>query len=348
MPINIFEKFKLPVRYHVIFWLGYFLFNFIRWGSYFNDYWYSLKSNLVEFSLHIPITYLVIYYLIPKYLLKRKYLAFFLWLLSFLLLLYLLRTGLNYVLVSKNIWPEADGIQNAFTFNHVIAVTLGEFYVISLVSAIKLTHDWISEKRKNDELQKIQLRTELDFLKSQIQPHFFFNTLNNLYALIIKKSSNAPDVVLKLSEIMQYVLYEVKESKISLLKEINYIYSYLELEKLRYGNKINANLEITGDIDEIEIPPLLFLPFIENCFKHGTKNNENIKVDISFEIKGNFLFFTVENSFQALEANSVKHGIGIDNVRRRLELLFKNDFILTTNSNKNKFKIFLKIPIHEN
>jgi len=348
MPINIFEKFKLPVRYHLFFWFGYFLFNFIRWGSYFNDYWYSLKSNLIEFSLHIPITYFVIYYLIPKYLLKRKFAAFFFWLVSSLLLLYLLRTGLNYVLVTKNIWPEADGVQNAFTFNHIIAVTLGELYVIALVSAIKLTHDWISEKRKNDELQKIQLRTELDFLKSQIQPHFFFNTLNNLYALVIENSPNAPDVVLKLSEIMQYVLYEVKESKISLLKEINYIYSYLELEKLRYGNKIKANLEITGDIDSIEIPPLLFLPFIENCFKHGAKNNESIKVDIRFEIKNNFLFFTVENSFHNLNKNSLKHGIGIVNVKRRLQLLYKNNFTLDAENSDNKFKVFLKIPIHEN
>ncbi len=348
MPLHIIEKFKFPVRYHVFFWLGYFLFNFIRWGSYFNDYWYSLKSNLVEFSLHIPVTYFVIYYLIPKYLLKRKFGAFFFWLASSLLLLYLLRTGLNFVLVTKNIWPEADGVQNAFTFNHIIAVTLGELYVISLVSAIKLTHDWIREKRKNDELQKIQLRTELDFLKSQIQPHFFFNTLNNLYALVIENSPNAPDVVLKLSEIMQYVLYEVKESKISLLKEINYIYSYLELEKLRYGNKIKANLEITGDIDSIEIPPLLFLPFIENCFKHGAKNNENINVDIHFEIKNNFLFFTVENSFQNLNKNSLKHGIGIENVKRRLQLLYKNNFTLDTAKSNNKFKVFLKIPIHEN
>jgi LytS/YehU family sensor histidine kinase len=261
--------------------------------------------------------------------------------------LYLLRTGLNYVLVTKNIWPEADGAQNAFTFNHIVAVTLGELYVIALVSAIKLTHDWIREKRKNDELQKIQLRTELDFLKSQIQPHFFFNTLNNLYALVIEKSPNAPDVVLKLSEIMQYVLYEVKESKISLLKEINYIYSYLELEKLRYGN-IKANLEITGDIDSIEIPPLLFLPFIENCFKHGAKNNDTIKVDIRFEIKHNFLFFTVENSFQNLNKNSKKHGIGIENVKRRLQLLYKDNYTLDTTAQDTKFKVFLKFPIHEN
>lgn len=342
---NIFRNFKIPKRYHVIFWLTYFLFNFIRWGSYFNDYWYSLKSNLIEFPLHILISYFVLYYLIPKFLIKKKYPIFFILFLSSLLFLYLIRTGLNYLLVSKNIWPEAGGLQNAFTFNHIIAVTLGELYVIALVSAIKLTYDWISEKRKNDELQKIQLRTELNFLKSQIQPHFFFNTLNNLYALVIEKSPNAPDVVLKLSEIMQYVLYEVKESKIGLLKEINYIYSYLELEKLRYGDKIKSCLEIEGNIDEIEIPPLLFLPFIENCFKHGTKNNEDIKVDIHFEIKDNFLFFTVENTFHTNEEELVKHGIGIENVQRRLHLLFQNDFILKTKIKKNKFKVFLKIPI---
>jgi len=342
---KLFSGFKIPIRYHIIFWIAYFLFNFIRWGSYFNDYWYSLKSNLVEFPLHIIITYFTIYFLIPNFIVKKKYIHFFILLIVSLGFLYIIRTGLNYFLVSKNIWPEAEGIQQAFTFNHVIAVVLGEIYVISLVSAIKLTNDWINERRKNDALKKIQFRTELNFLKTQIQPHFFFNTLNNLYALVIDKSSKAPDVVMKLSEIMQYVLYEAKEPKINLLKEINYVHSYLELEKLRYGNKVKSDISIDGDIDDIKIPPLLFLPFIENCFKHGTKNNDNIKVDIGFEINNNFLFFTVDNTFQNNDEKFIKHGIGIKNVKRRLFLLYKDDFSLETKIKNNKFKVLLKLPV---
>ena len=261
------------------------------------------------------------------------------------MIFYVVRTGLNFVLVSENLWPEAQGNQEPFTLIHIVEVMIGTIYVIALVSAIKLAYDWITEKRKNDELQRIQLQTELDFLKTQIQPHFFFNTLNNLYALVIKQSPNAPDVVLKLSEIMQYVLYEVKEPKISLMKSINYLHSYLELEKLRYGDRVQSEISIDGDIDDVEVPPLIFLPFIENCFKHGAKSDKDIKVDISFVVKDNFLYFTVENTFDGEQEFIQKHGIGIENVRRRLQLLFGNKHKFETRSSGNRFKVQLKLPI---
>ncbi len=342
---KLFSSFKIPVRYHFLFWGIYFLFNFIRFGSLNNDYLYSLKSNLVFFPLNIAITYFTIYFLIPQFILKKKYFRFFILFIISLILFYLISTALIYILVTENIWPEEEGLKKAFTFDHIVEVTIGIIYVIAFVSAIKLTFDWIYEKQKNDELQKVQLRTELNFLKTQIQPHFFFNTLNNLYALVIDKSPKAPDVVMKLSEIMQYVLYEVKEPKISLIKEINYIHSYLELEKLRYGDRVESNIHIKGDLDDLDIPPLLFLPFIENCFKHGTQNGDKIKVDISFEIMGGFLFFTVANSYRSNNDKPLKHGIGIDNVKRRLQLLYADDFVLETKIEKNKFNVLLKLPV---
>jgi len=338
-------SYRIPLKYHLIFWLSYFLLNFIRWGSYFNDYWYSLKSNLVEFPLHIIIVYFNIYYLIPKFILNKKYVYFFTYFIVSLAILYIVRTGLNYLLVTENIWPEAEGVQKAFTFNHVVAVVLGEIYVIALASAIELTVDWISEKRRNDELQKQQLKTELNFLKTQIQPHFFFNTLNNLYALTIEKSENAPEVILKLSEIMQYVLYEVKEPKISLLKEIKYIQSYLDLEKLRYGSTTKSQLMINGCIDTVNVPPLLFLPFIENCFKHGTKNNDSTKIKINFEKKEKELLFNVENNFNSNYNIESKHGIGIENVKRRLQLLYNDNFKLNTGIIDDKYIVNLRITI---
>jgi len=337
--------FRIRIEYHFIFWVIYFLLNFIRWGSYFNDYWYSFKSNLVEFPLHIIIVYFNIYFLIPKYILNKKYYKFFIYFIFSLTLLYIVRTGLNYFLVTENIWPEAEGTQKAFTINHIVAVITGEIYVIALVSTIKLTVDWIFEKRRNAELQKHQLQSELNFLKTQIQPHFFFNTLNNLYALAIEKSDKTPEVILKLSEIMQYVLYDAKASSISLLKEINYIQSYLELEKLRYGNRIQSQLTISGNINNVVIPPLLFLPFIENCFKHGTKNNDNIKLSINFEKLNNEIVFFVRNNFNPNNKVVSKHGIGIENVKRRLKLLYQDKFKLKTNVTNNKYTVKLKIPI---
>ena len=144
---------SIPRKYHIIFWLSYFTFNVIRWGSYFEDYWYSLKSNLVEFPLHILIVYFHIYVLIPKFVLKKKYKRYVFLLLASLAVLYLVRTGLNYLLVTKNIWPEAESTQQAFTFNHIVAVTIGELYVIALATALKLAFDWIYEM---DRVKKIQ------------------------------------------------------------------------------------------------------------------------------------------------------------------------------------------------
>lgn len=341
---KIISDFKIPVQFHIIFWSIYFIFNVIRFGSLNNDYWYSLRSNLVEFPLSILFTYFTVYLLIPQYIVKKKYTQFLLLFVLSLIVFYLVKTGLIYLLVTKNVWPENSGF-NAFTFDHIVEVTIGVLYVTTMGATIKLTYEWINEKRRNEELEKTQLRTELNFLKSQIQPHFFFNTLNNLYALVIKKSPNAPDVVLKLSEIMQYILYEAKEPNINLLNEINYIQSYLDLEKLRYGDKVRSKIIIIGNIDEIEVPPLLFLPFIENCFKHGIVNNDDIKVNIRFEITDNFLFFTVTNTFHNNNEINVKHGIGIENVKRRLQLLYGENFTLETKIKKTKFKALLKLPI---
>ncbi len=305
----------------------------------------------MEFPLHILLVYINIYYLIPRFILKKQqYVRYFLSLGFWLGLVYILRTGLNYYLVTQNIWPEAEGVQSAFTFNHIVAVVLGELYVVALVTAIKLTVDWARARRKVDKLKGNQLRLELDLLKSQIQPHFFFNTLNNLYALTLEKSDVAPSVVLKLSDIMQYVLYDVKEPSIPLIKEIEYVQNYLDLERLRFGENIETETKIVGEINQIDVPPLLFLPFIENCFKHGSKTDGKIEVAIGFEIIDNKrLQFQVKNSFNddTKEIVQKKHGIGIKNVERRLELLYPNNFQLKSAVEGSYYCVSLKIPINE-
>lgn len=337
---------SIPKKYHILFWISFFSFNVVRWGSYFNDYWYSIKANLIEFPLHIILVYFNFYFLLPRFILKKKYGLYLLLFSLSLALLYVVRTALIYYVVGENIWPEAYEAQQPFTFNHIAAVVIGEVYVVGFATAIKLTADWIYERRRVEKLEEIQLKTELDFLKSQIQPHFFFNTLNNLYALTLEKSDVAPSVVLKLSDIMQYVLYEVKEPQIRLYDEIKYIQNYIDLERLRYGDKIESNTEIIGEIDDVMVPPLLFLPFIENCFKHGVKDKDKIEVDISFENhKNKILIFRVVNSFDQISLATSKQGIGIQNVKRRLELLFKKKYSLQTTVDNNEYAIELKIPI---
>lgn len=329
----------------MIFWLGYFIFNFVRWGSYFNDYWYSLKSNLVEFPIHIIIVYINIYYLIPKFILRKKYSIYIFSLGVMLVLVYLIRTGLNYLLVTKDIWPEADDTAKFMELNHIIAVILGELYVIGFVTAIKLVIDWSIEKKRNEDLAKLQMSTELKFLRTQIQPHFFFNTLNNLYALTLKKSDNAPRLVIKLSDMMQYILYEVKSSKASLIEEINHINNFIDIERLRFKDRIESEMDITGDMDDIYVPPLLLLSFIENCFKHGLKENDKLKIKMSFSVVNGYLEFNLSNNFTPYATKEVNHGIGNENAKRRLNLLFSSNYVLETKAEGTVYNLFLKIPV---
>ena len=318
----------------------------VRWGSYFDDYWYSLKSNLVEFPIHILIVYINIYYLIPRFVLRKKYWTYIGCLSLILALVYLVRTGLNYLLVTREIWPEADDGGRFLELNHVVAVVLGEIYVLGFATAIKLVIDWSIEKRRNEDLAQLQLSTELKYLRTQIQPHFFFNTLNNLYALTLKKSEKAPRLVIKLSEMMQYVLYEVNSSRASLLQEINHINNFIDIERMRYDDSVDCELDITGNIEDIEVPPLLFLSFVENCFKHGLRENDFIKINMSFEIVNkNYLKFQLSNNFNPNAENKEKHGIGIANAKRRLSLLYFNDYELKTEVEEDIYKLYLKIPV---
>lgn len=322
------------------------MFNFVRWGSYFDDYWYSFKSNLVEFPIHIILVYINIYYLIPKFILPKKYWNYIASLVVMLALVYMIRTGLIYFLVTKNIWPEVGESGRFMELNHIIVVVLGELYVIGFVTAIKLVIDWSIEKRKNEELAQLQMSTELKYLRTQIQPHFFFNTLNNLYALTLIKSDNAPRLVIKLSDMMQYILYEVKSSKASLLEEITHINNFIDIERLRFDDRVDAEMNITGSIEDVYIPPLLLLSFAENCFKHGMKENDHLKINMNFDVtnKG-YLEVTLINNFNPKATIPENNGIGIENAKRRLMLLFSNNFILESKVKDDTYILFLKIPV---
>lgn len=336
----------IPRKYHIIFWVGYFMLNFIRWGSYYEDYWYSFKSNLVTVSIGIVLVYVNIYFLFPKFILNKKYASYILYFFITLCIFYVVRTELIYLLINENVWPESDTPQKAYSFNHIVVVFMIGIYDVALVTTLKLTSDWIFERKRTEKLKEEQMRTELNLLKSQIQPHFFFNTLNSLYALAIDKSEDTPRVILKLSDMMQYALYEVQESKVGLLKEINHINNYIDIEKMRFRDRIESNMNITGSIEDVEIPPLLFLSFVENCFKHGLKEVEQIHINISFEVvEDKYLEFRLMNNFNPNTHQEQKQGIGIMNSKRRLTLLYDNDFVLQTKVQGDIYNLYLKIPV---
>ncbi len=260
---------------------------------------------------------------------------------------YFVRTGLNYFLVSKEIWPEAAANRDSFFgFNHIVAVILGELYVLGFVTGIHLLIVWSMERRWNEKLAQLQLNTELKYLRTQIQPHFFFNALNNLYALTLKKSDAAPRLVLKISDILQYILYEVSDKKVDLIEEINYIHNYIDVERMRFDERVDCEVDIIGSIEEVTVPPLLFLNFIENSFKHGLKNSEFLKVKMSFEVVDRgFLEFKINNTFNGEISKEFSQGIGMPNTERRLNLLFPNNYELKSSVEDGVYELYLKIPV---
>ena len=320
------NHYGIGVLHHLAFWALYFAFNVLRWGSYYDDFLLSLKGNLIGFPIHIILSYCTIYFLIPLFIKRRSFIAFIFALLATIFLMVRLKYDLTALLISTNVWPEGPEETTNFSLNYVITMMLGELYVVSFVTAIKITYDWMQEIKRAAKLEKLQLETELKFLRSQISPHFFFNTLNNIYSLSLDKSSKAPETILKLSDLMRYLLYETEESRQDLAKEIECLHNYLDLEKIRYGNTLKIDWNISGNSAGKKISPMLLIPFLENAFKHGAnKNSGETRITIDIAIEDQFLYFRIANTLPPVNYTNPGEsgGIGIANVKKRLELGYR-------------------------
>lgn len=347
--VNAVTEYKITVLHHIIFWAIYFTFNFLRWGSYFNDYLYSFKSNLLGFPIHITLTYFTIYFLIPKYIFKRKFITFIVVLIFTIFVMVVIKYLLTFFLISYNVWPEGPET-HSLTFNYTIVMMLGELYVISFVASIKLTMDWLRETGRVAKLEKEQLETELRFLRAQISPHFFFNTLNNIYALSLEKSDKTPDTIIKLSDLMRYVLYETRDKNQSLRKEIVFIKNYLDLEKIRYNENLQLSFEVTGDPKGKKIAPMLLVQFIENAFKHGAnKSIGKVKIDITARIEEKFLYFRISNTKPKNQQPGSKKqsgGIGLSNVEKRLKLRYgEHEYRMDIFDESDEYIVNLKLKL---
>jgi LytS/YehU family sensor histidine kinase len=215
-----------------------------------------------------------------------------------------------------------------------------------MASSVYLTLTWLKERDRNRALREEQFKIKLKYLKTQIQPHFFFNTLNNLYALSLESSDKVPDVIIKLSKLMEYVLYDIEGSKfVPLIKEIDYLQNYIEIEKLRFEN-VAVSINIESNIDTVKVPPLLFISLLENAFKHGGTNNENLKIKINCKvIDGAILNFEILNNFVLSPDFKTKKGIGLTNTKKRLKLIFNNNYTLEHKIKFNYYIIRIQIPI---
>jgi len=243
---------------------------------------------------------------------------------------------------------EAIGVKTVLA-NSVLVIfaMLPFFFVKILFEIIKIYNRTTELQQQKLEIEIQNINIEKDFLKSQLNPHFLFNTLNNLYGLSVKKDDSAPEVILNLSDIMSYTLYESNAEKVALEKEIDFIKNYFELEKMRYPKDKNIQLNISGE-DEVSglcIAPLMTFTFIENAFKYGLKSSKNQFIKQEIEINNNTFYFVLENDIDKSEIKKEFGGIGLENIKKRLQLLYPNQHILNIQTLENSFRIELKINL---
>ena len=228
------------------------------------------------------------------------------------------------------------------------AANLALFLLVFVFSTgIRVINQWLRSEQRNKEIATEKLNAELSFLKAQINPHFLFNTLNNIYALASAQSEQTAPAVMKLSSIMRYVLTEARNDLVPLEKEIQFTSHYIELQKMRLTDKAVVDFTVRGEPIGRQIAPLLLLPFVENAFKYGISTRERSPIAILLEIKGDSLYFSICNHkyFNTLLRASDNTGIGISNTRRRLELFYEDRYSLDIQDKPNEFSVHLKIPV---
>lgn len=341
---------NMRVLVHILFWLSYWLYHSLLYSSYYGDFIMQFATEGLYLPVKMAATYCTLYILLPRYFFDRKYLKFVLIFGGLLIFAATFQRVVDYTIVSRILNPDLAS-KPFFSAAPILKIILGIYPVVALAAFIKLAKHWYERDLVTQELEKDKLEAELKFLKAQIHPHFLFNTLNNLYALTLKGSKQAAEVVLKLSGLLSYMLYEGNRQKVALQKELDIIETYNSLEKIRYGNRLKVSYKVSGDIENKEIPPMIIIPFIENTFKHGTSGQpENAWINIQIDVDNDLLTLMVVNSKTAeapLEdaEPEYKVGIGLKNVKRRLDLLYGERYELQINDEPDTFKVILKLQL---
>ena len=334
---------------HVIFWCGVLLFFTYFFGAgskSFND---TLAFSLFLMPITIATTYVSIYKLIPDYLITKRYFIFGIYSLYTVIISgYLIMVSIFFSLIY--IAQFNYEAMNPVTKN-ILFVTTGVYLVVLLVSAFKLLKLHLKNSEETKMLQTKILETqlklkeqELHYLKMQIHPHFLFNTLNTMYGFALKKADETPEMILKLSNLLDYLLYQANKPFVLLKDEINHIEDYIALEKMRFHDTLNIQF-IKDDISEdLKIAPMILLPFVENSFKHGAIKNGKLYIKMSLQSNNKQLFFNIENTNAKTE--TAENGIGLDNIKKRLDLLYLNNYDLKIENKNDLFSVNLKLNLN--
>jgi two-component system LytT family sensor kinase len=300
---------------------------------------FVIANGLLLF--HALVAYFNNDYLIPRLLLARNY------------LLYILSLGLAIVSVCfplsivVHIVVENEELQTLiWSDSFFLFLIINVIFTVITTMVLKLVKQWYSDQKTTKDLQQEQLQTELKFLKSQINPHFLFNSLNNLYALTLSKSDSAPEVVLRLSNILRYILYESNEGYVSVRKEMEHVKDYVAVEKLRLGMGVSIDIDIDDAIQDDPVEPMLFLTLVENAFKHS----EDILPEKRFirihakSLDAGFRFL-IENTFSPSKRDSETGGIGLENIKKRLNLIYPNQHDIKSSTADGVYRVDLIIKL---
>lgn len=368
--IRIIEWFVFIVIWMAVFSIPFFnqrVLNEINWGKVIGE-WVTMSSLLLIFVLNTLV-------FVPRFLFHKKYrsyifFTFFAALIVIGITMYLrtvitppqplemprmdlgpgmppmeLGPGMPPPIGYKPVFlPPPKSLFMTFVDNLILSLL-----VIGVGTAFKLVAQWLSEESKRKDLEKEQLRTELALLRHQVSPHFFMNTLNNIHALIDINAEDAKNTIIQLSVMMRYLLYDTAHGQTTLKKEISFIESYIILMKLRFPENVTVTLSVSDDIRDIEIPPMLFISFLENAFKHGVSYQSESFVLFKIEQNDSRLNCVIRNSkFKNKETREKGYsGIGLTNIKKSLELLFRNDYVLNIHENDKEYEVQLTIPIYD-
>ena len=285
--------------------------------------------------------------LIPKLLAKRK-----IWLYIFIILVFFFCFLCFYFVIWKNAEETRQFLERhpaSHRDNNVVFILFSPTFLFLIAftfsSVSKIISRWFDAEKVKEEVSKQQLETELSLLRSQVNPHFLFNTLNSIYSLTLSNNAQASDAVMKLSRIMRYTLEESQSEYVSLADELAFINSYLELQKLRTTDKVHVIYEVDDVSEDVKIPPLLLLPFIENAFKFGVSARLQTSIFIAVRVKEATLTFVCENDIVPNLAMPKSTGTGIANVKRRLDLLYGNNYQLNIDKTNEKYKVTIHLKI---
>lgn len=358
------EKRSDRIKQHLMFWSIWFLYIALtntaaplshpEWAG-FKHLEYTLPETLFIVLVQAPLVYSILYFVFPKIFLRKKYLlalicVILFWFMSGMLSLYFLGKKLPQILellLATEYAPSETKKGHFSFFVAVLATNKGAFTITASALMLKFGKHWYHKEHRNLQLQKEKTEAQLQLLTAQVHPHFLFNTLNNIYSQAQTESPNSAKMIMGLSDMLRYILYEGQKSLVPLNQELLMITEYIKLEKIRYGNKLEVHVLVPDKVDNIYIAPLLLLPFVENCFKHGASHMlEKPWINLTVEVKDTTLVMKLMNGKTNLAENgSVKHGIGINNVRQRLELLYKNRYDLQVRDEEDVFVIDLHVTL---